>query len=495
MQIAFIEESGYEISYSDLLSHATRVALFLQEKGVRPGARVGMVLPRSIDSIAITFGLLMVGASRVSLDIFEPAHRIARIFQDCQPELVFASEGLKPSPAEHGNSKENHPQWIEIKGGFDRQFACVPATWQPPELFSTVIDSIAQIAYTSGSTGAPKGVCLSHRSVDVFSQWYKNHLKLTNNDRLSVVNSLSYAVTGIDIHATIAAQATGIIISEKTLRDPRALLSYVEKSLPTSWCSVPAVLRSLADAAREGHASLPMKSIVYCGANYPVGALRELAAVSPFARLYNSYGTTELGSWCLLKEIDRSKLGETTEVSLGGRTPHFDFKLEVDDAGIGKTDGELLASGPTLATGYWNSPELSAAKFQTDANGSRWCRTGDILRRDISGEFSYVGRVDRMIKKNGIRLELGEIEYQIDSLPMVKQAAVVATTALGAIKITAFVVPKKGQSVSIIALKAHCAKTLPLGVTPDQFRIIDELPLTTNGKVDFPKLQREVEIS
>jgi acyl-CoA synthetase (AMP-forming)/AMP-acid ligase II len=153
------------------------------------------------------------------------------------------------------------------------------------------------------------------------------------------------------------------------------------------------------------------------------------------------------------------------------------------------TEGELCASGPGVMLGYWNLPEKTANAFVIDSSGNKWYKTGDIVFEEPDGNYIYVARRDRMVKKRGYRIELGEIEAGLYRHPAIKEAAVVALQDDDGVKIRAFVSHHKDNRPSIIELKQFCSQNLPAYMVPDLFSFLDFLPKTSTDKIDYQKLK------
>jgi acyl-CoA synthetase (AMP-forming)/AMP-acid ligase II len=184
----------------------------------------------------------------------------------------------------------------------------------------------------------------------------------------------------------------------------------------------------------------------------------------------------------------------TEPYPIGKVCAHYRERIADADGGplAADAEGELCIAGPGVMQGYWNRPELDERVFVDDREGTRWYRTGDIVHRDENGDFRFLGRRDRMIKKRGYRVELGEIEAALYRHPEVKEAAVVAVAADDGPRVTAFLSTKSGDRLSIIALKQFCLGQLPQYMTPDTFQFMATLPKTSTDKVDYQRLKEQV---
>jgi acyl-coenzyme A synthetase/AMP-(fatty) acid ligase len=234
--------------------------------------------------------------------------------------------------------------------------------------------------------------------------------------------------------------------------------------------------------------------IFFAGEVFPVAALRRLKSLVPRPRYYNLYGPTETNV-CTWYEIpDVIPEDRTTPYPIGPVCPHYEARVEDENGNEAPagTPGELLISGAGVTSGYWNLPERTAAVFRTTADGRSWYRTGDIVTDPGDGCFLFVGRRDRMVKRRGYRVELDEIEAALHRHPDVREAAIISQSdEVNGVRIRAFVSPREGAELSIIAMKKFCMEVLPAWMVPDFFSFPPSLPKTSTDKTDYQRLVRE----
>jgi len=366
----------------------------------------------------------------------------------------------------------------------------------PVPITKTVIPepaSLAYLLYTSGSTGKPKGVMLSHRNAISFIDWCSETFKPKAGDRFSSHAPFHFDLSILDIYVSIKHGATLILIGEPLGKDPVRLAALISEKRLSIWYSTPSVLSWLAQYGRmEQYDDWTLRTVLFAGEVFPVKHLRVLKRLLPKPRYYNLYGPTETNV-CTYYEIPAHIPEERTQPFPIGKTcSHFKTTV-VDESGdevhTGQ-EGELCVSGPGVMQGYWNLPELSARAFFKDSEGIRWYRTGDIVVEGSDGNYLFVGRRDRMVKKRGYRVELGEIEACLYRHPAVLEAAVIATSdEADGVKVKAFLSCQGGKRPSLIELKGFCAKNLPIYMVPDLFSFQDVLPKTSTDKIDYPKLK------
>jgi acyl-coenzyme A synthetase/AMP-(fatty) acid ligase len=259
------------------------------------------------------------------------------------------------------------------------------------------------------------------------------------------------------------------------------------------WYSAPSILAVLSQYGRlERHDFSALRAVLFAGEVFPIQHLRRLKALWPSPRYFNLYGPTETNV-CTFYELPAQIPAQRTEPFPIGRTCSHLRSRVVDERGeevAPGVEGELIISGPGVMAGYWNLPEQSARAFLVDPDGTRWYKTGDIVLADRDGEFVFLGRRDRMVKRRGYRIELGEIETALYRHPAVAEAAAVAAgDAGGGVMIHAFLSTKDGGRISVIELKRFCTEQLPLYMVPDRFAFLERLPKTSTAKIDYQKLK------
>lgn len=484
--IALVDVDGTEVSYGELATLALGVAARLRLDGVSPGDRIGMHLPKSALSVAIIYGILAAGATCVPVDPLGPLARCVTILTDCGARAVFTAE---PAAAFLRRSLGSGTQVVALSDG-DATGAI--SGWiagaAAPEPHWIDQESPACILYTSGSTGIPKGVVVSHRASTVFVQWGVRAFNLRPTDRLSSHAPFHFDLSILDIYGAHHAGAAACLIDEATARNPRLLADWIAERAPTIWYSTPTALIMLLDHGQlDQRDCSSLRAVLFAGEVFPVPRLRELMSRWPDARFWNLYGPTETNV-CTSYEVPAT-LDAGVTLPIGRACEHATVVLRHRDGyGLGEGVGEILVSGPGLMTGYWNRPEETSAAFEADESGTRRYRTGDLGSLAPDGSLLFHGRVDRMIKRHGYRVELGEIEHVLTRHPSVRSAAAVAdmhdvTTTVHVFLVVAAPAP------SLIDLRRFCARELPGYMIPDRFHFLDDLPQTASGKTDLQALR------
>jgi amino acid adenylation domain-containing protein len=497
---AVIEPDQGSITYGELNALANKLRDRLYQLGVFPGDRVGIYLHKSIDSVAAIFGILKTGAAYVPVDPGAPISRNAYILDDCHVKAVVIEDCFGSDLAAEWGSPEDIPQFliVERTGGgnyirelLDQAHATTPIP--AGESVNPSLDDLAYILYTSGSTGKPKGVMLTNRAAISFVDWCSDAFRPDSNDRFSSHAPFHFDLSILDIYLPAKHGASLVLISEEIGKDPVRLASMISASNITIWYSAPSILSFLAQYGRLEQSDYAyLRTVLFAGEVFPVKHLRALKQLLPKPRYFNLYGPTETNV-CTFYEIpDLIPEDRTNPYPIGKACSHYRIEI-VDELGKevppGK-EGELCASGPGNMIGYWNLPEKTANAFLVDSSGNKWYKTGDIVFEGPDGNYIYVARRDRMVKKRGYRIELGEIEAGLYRHPAIKEAAVIALQDDDGVKIRAFVSHYQDRRPSIIELKQFCAQNLPAYMVPDRFSFLDILPKTSTDKIDYQKLKQ-----
>jgi amino acid adenylation domain-containing protein len=354
-------------------------------------------------------------------------------------------------------------------------------------------EDLAYILYTSGSTGRPKGVQLGHRNAVSFVEWCRATFAPVPEDRFSSHAPLHFDLSILDLYTPLSAGASVTLFDEQVTKNPAELARLIAETGITVWYSAPSILSLLAQHGDLGARDFSsLRAVLFAGEVFPVVHLRALTRAWPHPRYWNLYGPTETNV-CTACEVPLPIPEErTAPMPIGPVCPHLEGVV-VDEDGRPVPrggEGELLIRGGNVTRGYWNLPEQTAKAFLQVGEGPAYYRTGDIVREEADGALVYLGRRDRMIKKRGYRVELGEIETCLYRHPEVAEAAVVALPdeALG-MKVTAHLATKGGEKLSLIALKTFCSRHIPVYMIPDAFRFHRSLPKTSTDKMDYRALQ------
>ena len=284
-----------------------------------------------------------------------------------------------------------------------------------------------------------------------------------------------------------------VLIGEDAGRQPKTLASLISDEQISIWYSTPSILRlmlEVKDIDSFDHSCL--RIVFFAGEVFPIKHLRALIDLWPNPSYFNLYGPTETNV-CTYFEVPTPLPQDRTEPVPIGMVCSGDTAIVMDEQDTEvptAEEGELYITGPSVTSGYWNLPERNAIAFHTDAAGTKWYKTGDIVREDEDGNYIYVSRRDRMIKRHGYRVELGEIESALYGHDSITEAAVVAIPdSDGGLVVKAFINWIGDDRPSIIKLKRFCIENLPAYMIPDRFSVQPELPKTSTDKIDYQRLK------
>ena len=496
--VAVEEAETGSISYAELARLSDRLRDRLREMGVGLGDRVGICMRKSGDAIASIFGIMKAGAAYVPTDPTAPASRNAYIFHNCAVKVVIVESRLADRLSEEFKQVDFAPTMIVIDGvgggvpltkALDRLDAGSPAH----SVSSAVPDPsrLAYILYTSGSTGRPKGVMLSHGNAACFIDWCSDLFQPNEDDRFSSHAPFHFDLSILDIYVSLKSGATLVLVEEQLGKEPTRLAPWIAQKKITVWYSAPSILGLLAQFGKlEEQDYSSLRLVLFAGEVFPIKYLKLLKSLWPHPRYFNLYGPTETNV-CTYYEVPRLIPESQAEpVPIGKACPYCE-PLVADESGSEVprgTEGELCIAGSSVLAGYWDLPKNTAKAF-LPGRYIRWYRTGDLVVELPDGNYKFLGRRDRMIKKRGYRIELGEIEVALYRHPVIKEAAVLAFPDDDGVPIKAFTSTRNGSKLSIIELKRFCSENLPLYMVPDLFCFLDSLPKTSTDKIDYQKLK------
>ncbi|WP_055524425.1 amino acid adenylation domain-containing protein [Streptomyces graminilatus] len=465
---------GSTVTYGDLVRRAADTAAGLKAAGIARGDRVLLYGSQSDATVAGMVACHLVGASYVSLDVESPVARLAQVAAGTGAgACLWADDSQEPLPADF--LPAGTPV---IRIGQDSATESTPLSPAPPEP-----STAAYVLFSSGSTGVPKGIEVSHESLGHFSREINAAYAMTPADRVLAFARPVFDVSVFEVFATLAAGAQVVIPDADARMDPMLLTDFIRDERITL-AELPPALLPLLDPAE-----LPSLRLVSVGGEAVPGALvNEWASAE--RELWNGYGPTEATVAVTLQKLT----GEWTAPPpigrpIGGCTAYVvDDRLTLRPWGA---VGELCVSGPSLATGYLNDPVRTAAAFVElpQVPGTRVYRTGDLVRWRGDGALDYLGRIDRQVKVNGFRVELTEVEGVLASATGVRQAAVEMVEAAGGGRVLGALVVGDAELDSRTVLD-EVRDALPPYAVPGRLVATGALPLTANGKVDRAVVRR-----
>ncbi|MFF8900441.1 amino acid adenylation domain-containing protein [Streptomyces lydicus] len=457
------------LTFGQAETGADRVAAGLALLGVRPGDRVGLHLTRSLQLWPALFGLLGAGAVCVPVDPEDPAERRRTILEFSRARVVLTERALIGAP---------WPSGVRAVAVEDLLHE-VPAPLATPVRLAE--DALAFIFYTSGSTGVPKGVMLTHRALLSGQQWLQRTFPLERGDRHLLRTTLSITNLVREVFWPMLSGGTAVVVPPGEHKDPDRLVEWLDAGRVTTLMVVPALLSGMLENPR--FASLSSLKYVFCSSDAMPGSLPEaFFSVGLSARLFNVYGLTEAlyaGYWECRPDATYDGF-----VPVGRPAELTPLILDEDLRPVpdGET-GELCLTGAGMAEGYDRLPELTQAKF-TDSPHGRLFRTGDLGRLAADGRLELLGRLDDQVKIAGYRVELGEVEARLREVPGVSAAVAVGRRGAGGHQRLVAYLTCDGAPPTAADIRARLAGLLPDYMVPAAFTVVDTIPLTHNGKVD-----------
>ena len=500
---------GKTVTYGELERQANRLAWMLVRQGCARGDRVALLLPKGPLAIASMLAVLKADCSYTPLDPQNPATRIARVLGalECRCVLAVASTGelllnafqqlrdaALPVPSVGLLEPEIDPVACGARFGLDDVAAC---PGEPPPSRNGSQDP-AHILFTSGSTGAPKGVVITHANVIHFVEWAVRYFGMGPTDRVSGHSPLHFDLSTFDIYGTLAAGATLYPIPHEANLLPHKLALLIEDAGLTQWFSVPSILNHMAklDVVRPG-AFPSLRRLLWCGERFPTSGLMYWMRRLPQVEFTNLYGPTETTIASSYYRVPSCPQDEREEIPIGqGCDGEELLVLDAELRSSAREEiGDLYIRGPGLSPGYWRDPARTAAAFIPDPfsnrPGDRLYRTGDLAKVDGQGRIVLLGRADSQVKSRGYRIELGEIEAALDGIAELQESAVVAVGSdgfEGSLLCCAYV-PRPGGEVAPTILRQRLAEVVPSYMLPSRWKRLDRLPLNQNGKTDRPALR------
>lgn len=483
------------LSYEELERRANRLARLLVESGVRPGDRVCLLQPKAPAAIISMLAALKAGAIYVPVDTSNPVARVTRIVTAADPRLLLASPEARELLAALDSSVPVGAVGGPLPGaafaaGDERGLS---DDWTP---VSVRPGDPAHLLFTSGSTGAPKGVVITHAMVSAFLDWALAHFGHEPGERISGHPPLHFDLSTFDIYGTLSAGGELHLVPPDMLL-PAQLAAFIRDSELTQWFSVPSTFAYMSRFDAIRHGDFPtLRRVIWCGEVLPTPVLAHWMERVPGPSYTNLYGPTETtiaSSWYTVPGMPEDL---TAPIPIGfpcGGEEVLVLDEELRDVGPAET-GELCIAGAGLSPGYWRDPERTNAAFVVQpGSGQRLYRTGDLGQRGPDGVLHFLGRKDSQIKSRGYRIELGEIETALTAIRGVAECAVVGAPS-GGFEGTAICcawAPLPGTELDHVRLRQALGQALPSYMLPSRWLALDELPKNVNGKIDR-RLLREM---
>jgi acyl-CoA ligase (AMP-forming) (exosortase A-associated) len=501
------------LSFGTTANRVASLAGSLQALGVKRGDRVAVFLSPSVDLPLAMLGVSMAGAAFVPIHHGLFPEQVAHILNDCGAvalvtdgkrfdllqQIFPAAPALRFAVVKEQAQEEAQEEVIE--GGiriqihdFETLCDATPIVVQT----ECIEKDLAAILYTSGSTGRPKGVMLSHANLLAGAEIVADYLSITRRDRLLAALPLSFDAGLNQLTTAVLKGATTVMIEFRFGRD---IVQRLASEQITGLAGVPPLWSLLAQPSSGlGNQSLPhLRYLTNTGGAMPQNILGQLRGLLPQSEVFLMYGLTEAfrSTYLPPSELDRRP------TSMGKAIPNTEIMV-INDAGeaCGPGEvGELVHHGPTVSLGYWGHPELTRQvlrphPFSQPGRPDRdlVCYSGDLVKQDEAGFLYFVGRRDNQIKSAGFRISPNEVEDVICKVAAIHQAAVVGVPdpVLGQYLVAYAIPEEQAEDLVPAEILASCASEIPRHMVPKQLRLVDHLPMTSSGKVNYSKLRNDL---
>jgi len=483
------------ITYAELGRRAARLGRRLIHDGVQPGDRVLLCLDRSALSILAMVGTLEAGATYVPVDARAPVQRWRAVAADCRPAAVIVDARTEARVIDELGDRLDGASIVHAEHPGDHDDT-------PLEPRAGEHDS-AYVLYTSGSTGAPKGVMISHGNVRAYIDWAVDCFELTADDVILSTAPFHFDMSVFDVYAALAAGAQLCVAGDGLMLFPPKLMEFMEAEGVTVWKGVSSLLMYMARARVLRSDRLPtLRHVLFGGETLPTEYLMRWMEVYPDRTYTNAFGPTEATGISMFHTLAGPPSDASDRIPIGiPCTGTEAYLLDDDGRPVAPGEvGELCLGGPCISRGYLGDDERTQRVFVddwTDGTGSprRIYRSGDLAWRREDGVYEFAGRKDRQVKVMGYRIELAEVEHAVRSVDAVRDAAVVLTrdarTGLEELAAVYEAVPPLEPGDLLAAVRER----VPAYMVPRRALRVLELPRGDRGKVDHPAVRALMEQS
>ena len=504
------------ITYADMNEHANILAHYLRSKGVKPDMIIGVLLDRSVEMIISILGIMKAGGAYLPLDPTYPQERLAFMLEDSGASLIITQDSLLPLTEKFSSCDNSLSKFVidsdqELLESFTEEY---PQCLQNPTT-SVSLDNLAYVIYTSGSTGLPKGTMIVHRGLLNYLSWVIHAYPIAEGRGAPVHSSISFDLTITGLFGPLVSGRSVVLFPEgigvESLGES-FIQDAEDNKPPYSLIKItPAHLQLLGEQLKPRDAKDRTHAFIIGGENLLDEQISFWRESAPSTAYVNEYGPTETVVGCCVywaePEFDTNPDTLQAGVIPIGKPIHntqlyiLDKSLQPVPVGV---PGELYIGGAGLSRGYLKRPELTAERFipnpfnvMIEASGTvlpddnRLYKTGDLARFLPDGNIECLGRIDFQVKIRGFRIELGEIEVVLNQHQLVGESVAWVREDASGKRLIAYIVletsqgiTEKDQNESMLELRKYMQEQLPEYMVPSAFVFLDEIPLTSNGKVD-----------
>jgi amino acid adenylation domain-containing protein len=458
-----------ELTYREVSERSSQLANRLRTLGAGPETVVAVCLERSPELVVAALAVWKAGGAYVPIDPHFPASRVALMLEDSGATVLVTESGLL----------RRMPATLPAVICLDRERGSLGRESREAPIASTTGKALAYVLYTSGSTGVPKGVEITHGALVNFLLSMQREPGLEPDDRLLAVTTFSFDIAGLELYLPLVSGARVVMAPREATLEGGALAELIREAGITVMQATPVTWRMLLQSGWKGFAGMK----ILCGGEALPRDLAD-ALLATGAEVWNLYGPTETTIWSTVDRVRREGKITIGRPVANTRVHVLDERGEPVPPGV---VGELTIGGRGLARGYRHREEENRERFIRSERygGTRLYRTGDWARWLSDGRIECLGRADHQVKLRGYRIEPGEIEAALHRQAEVREAAVVVREdRAGEPRLVAYVAPRAGAAMEAGALRTALGKVLPEYMVPSLFRQVHALPLTANRKVD-----------
>ena len=497
------------LTFGELATTSDRLAHFLMTLGVSRGDRVAYFLKRSSECLSATVGILKTGAAYIPLDQKTPPERWRQIIDDAAPQVLLCDHHTLAETLDRLETLKIPVSIVCLNPREDR-FKSREKIYYREDIENATglssfpegsLDDVAYILYTSGSTGSPKGVMVTHSNIKNYIDWATSYFHITAEDRILGTAPFYFDMSTFDIFCILASGATLYLATEEILLFPERLVRLIESNGVTLWKGISSLLMYMSRAGVVQPGRMPsLRTVIFAGEPLAAQYLANWMKNLPNSSFFNGYGPTEATGVSLCYHVDR--IPELKKPIPIGQPCKGARVAVVGEDGFPVTPGEvgeLCIAGPCLAKGYLNDPEKTQSRFTSPPPGcgleDRVYWTGDLVRQTPEGDYVFVSRKDYQVKWMGYRIELAEIETNLSSHPQVRDVAVLLKPSgpEGLSELVAFIESEADCDLS--ELCKYLEKRVPSYMVPKRFIRVDSLPRNDRGKIDREEILRRYSVS
>lgn len=478
----YIKTTNDSYSYQQVYELALTFQSVLQDSGLKKNDRVIIYSSKNMASIAMMIACSKCECIYVPISSLNPANRVLYIINETTARFILC---------DNASEQELKQTTLSLIPAFKLQ----DVTLFSNDLKTNIVFEGADpafILFTSGSTGTPKGVVVSHAAAISFIDWAADEFEITHEDNIASIAPFNFDLSVFDIYVTAKTGATLMLYTESETKNALLMAQQFSSDKITTIYATPTFYGTLAFYGKLHKYEYPcLKNILFAGEVFQIENFKILLNHWPDKKYANLYGPTETNV-CTFYKINTMQLNYPTfpigkNCSYAGLLILDENENEITEVNI---KGELLVAGKSLFDGYWNDSQKTAASLYKNKKEVRFYRTGDIVFKNEDDHLVYVARKDRMIKKNGFRIEPSEIEAIVVSFPKVSNAAVCFSKNNN--QLVCFVEFHEKLNNDLNKLKHYCQEHLPGYMIPDKFVILETLPHTSSGKVDLRALENQL---